>query len=113
MIQCGRANDLSFSQVRQKYAGAVEHVKSVCVGVVASASTQMASESRERLLVQVGHGQVIPIGPVDEVLCCTEVSATGNHCIPHVRQGLPKALKQCAGRTLLKRANSPTRCEEF
>src|SRR5713101_4628592 len=74
--------------------------------VGASASTEVAAELCERLLVHLLNRQAVPIGPVGEVLCRSQISARGNRGVARFRQGVCKPVEQGSRRTIPKCTNS-------
>lgn len=72
----------------------------------ASASTEVAAELCQRLLVHLLNRQAGPIGPVDEVLRRSQISARGNRGVAHVRQCVCKPVEQGSRRTITACTNS-------
>ncbi len=62
--------------------------------VWAAASTQVAVESREKLLVHLTQRHAVPIRPVDEVLRRSKVSASYPPDVSCLRQSLSETFKQ-------------------
>jgi len=81
-----RADDPSISQVGQEQAHTMDHFQLIRVGVVlAVASTQVAPESRQQLLVQLMRRHALPMSPMDEVFRRSEVVASGNRGVARLR----------------------------
>jgi len=72
----------------------------------ASASTEVIAELCERLLVHLLNRQAVPIGPVDEVLRRSQISARGNGGVARFRQCLGKPVEQGFRGTITKCPNS-------
>jgi hypothetical protein len=72
----------------------------------ASASTEVAAELCERLLVHLLNRQAVPIGPVDEVLRRSQISARSNRGVARFRQCMGKPVEQGSRRTITKSPNS-------
>src|SRR5713101_3998232 len=72
----------------------------------ASASTEVAAELCERLLVHLLNRQAVPIGPVDEVLRRSQISARGSGGVARFRQCVGKPVEQGSRRTITKCTNS-------
>jgi len=103
----GRGADSGVSQVLQERARTLCQALSVRVTLMwASASTEVAAELCERLLVHLLNRQAAPIGPVDEVLRRSQISARGNRGVARFRQCVCKPVEQGARRTITKCTNS-------
>jgi hypothetical protein len=103
----GRGADSAVSQVLQERARTLSQALSVCVTLMwAWASTEVAAELCERLLVHLLNRQAVPIGPVDEVLRRSQISARGNRGVARFRQCVGKPVEQRARRTITKCTNS-------
>jgi hypothetical protein len=99
----GRSADSGVSQVLQERARTLYQALSVRVTLMwASASTEVAAELCERLLGHLLNRQAVPIGPVDEVLRGSQISARGNRGVAHFRQCLCKPVEQGSRRTITK-----------
>ena len=94
--ECGA--DPRVSQVLQEHARPLCQARSVRMTLMgASASTEVAAELCERLLVHLLNRQAVPIGPVDEGLRRSQISARGNRGVARFqtmhgqtrRRGLP------------------------
>ena len=81
-----QGDDPGISQVGQEHARTMDHSRRVRMAVMwASASTQVAVESRKRLLVHLTHGMPCRSGPIDEVFRRSEVSASGTGGVARLR----------------------------
>jgi hypothetical protein len=103
----GRRADSGVSQVFQECARTLYQALSVRMTLMwASASTEVAAELCERLLVHLLSRQAVPIGPVDEVFRGSQISARGNRGVAHFRQCSCKPFEQGSRRTIMKYTNS-------
>jgi len=82
---CGA--DSSVSQVLQEQPRTLCQARVVRVSLMpASASIKVVAELHERLLVRVLNRPSVPIAPVDEMLCRSQISACGNGGVARFRQ---------------------------
>jgi len=100
-------DDTRPSQVSQEQVCAVDHVHSVAVAVAwASAAAQVTLETFERLLAQTANTQAFSLGPIDEVLCRSDVSAGRDLGVAASGQLVRETFEAGPGRTITKFVNS-------
>jgi hypothetical protein len=99
-------DDARPSQVSQEQVCAVDQVPTVTVAVAwASAAAQVTLETLERLLAQPANSQACSLGPIDEMLCRSDVSAGRDLGVAASRQLVGETFEEGPCRTTTKFVN--------